>query len=192
MINIATFTPRFFVLLVKELKKYNSLFVTEDGNIYRSEKSAIAHISEKEKIAHTNDEGVKELRYARIDWTDNRLNIPRDANALERMFESQYKRRIDSKREAAKQDAITLPEMSDEEAEAILNGIHEANVPVLENSINVKGMPYEFTEVRAAMRATVTPKLSHVLGYEKTQAAYEELTEEEKEQVYQELIKKNK
>ena len=40
MIQIATFTRKFFIELVKQLQIYGTLYVTEDGNIYVNESQA--------------------------------------------------------------------------------------------------------------------------------------------------------
>ena len=65
MIQIATFTRKFFIELVKQLQIYGTLYVTEDGNIYVNESQAQTRCQSREKLAHLNGELVQELRYAR-------------------------------------------------------------------------------------------------------------------------------
>jgi hypothetical protein len=86
MIQIATFTRKFFIELVKQLQIYGTLYVTEDGNIYVNESQAQTRCQSREKLAHLNGELVQELRYARVD----KSNPPKDTAEFEEMLENQF------------------------------------------------------------------------------------------------------
>ena len=168
MIQIATFTRKFFIELVKQLQIYGTLYVTEDGNIYVNESQAQTRCQSREKLAHLNGELVQELRYARVD----KSNPPKDTAEFEEMLENQFRAR----RQAAKNSLAEAekernkPVMSDAEAEALIEGV-------------------EYAKVRDTIRATVNPKLHHSAGYYKTLEAYNALTDEQKATVGAELAK---
>lgn len=189
MIQIANFTNKFFIELVKQLQIYGTLYVTEDGNMYVNEKQAQDRCKSREKLAHLNAEEVQELRYARID----KVRPPKDAQVFEQMLESQFRaRRQAAKLAAAQAEAeASKPLMTDEEAEAILNGLNatteKAPKETEENIIEVCGDTYPFEAVRDAIKAVVNPKLHPNTGFEKTLAAYEALTDEDKNAVATEL-----
>lgn len=191
MIQIANFTKKFFIELVKQLQIYGTLYVTEDGNMYVNEKQAQDRCKSREKLAHLNAEDVQELRYARID----KVCPPGNAQIFEQMLESQFRaRRQAAKLAAAQAEAeASKPLMSDEEAEAILNGLNatteKAEKEPEENIIEVFGDTYPFEAVRDAIKAVVNPKLHSNTGFEKTLAAYEALTDEDKNAVAVELKK---
>lgn len=118
--NLATFQPKFFVSLVKLVYRYGSVFVLEDGNMYLKEEQAVSRVRSKEKLAHINGERVATLRYARV----TKDNLPKDADMLDKLFAEQTASRRTAQQ--AKQTASVAPEMTDEEALAILNGGTEA------------------------------------------------------------------
>lgn len=118
--NLATFQPKFFVSLVKLVYRYGSVFVLEDGNMYLKEEQAVSRVRSKEKLAHINGERVATLRYARV----TKDNLPKDADMLDKLFAEQTASRRTAQQ--AKQAAAVAPEMTDEEALAILNGGTEA------------------------------------------------------------------
>ena len=96
MIQIATFTRKFFIELVKQLQIYGTLYVTEDGNIYVNESQAQTRCQSREKLAHLNGELVQELRYARVD----KSNPPKDTAEFEEMLENQFRARQRPRRNA--------------------------------------------------------------------------------------------
>lgn len=114
--NLATFQPKFFVSLVKLVYRYGSVFVLEDGNMYLKEEQATARVRSKEKLAHINGERIATLRYARV----TKDNLPKNADMLDKLFAEQTASRRASQQ--PKQAASAAPEMTDEEALAILNG----------------------------------------------------------------------
>lgn len=206
MIQIATFTRKFFIELVKQLQIYGTLYVTEDGNIYVNESQAQTRCQSREKLAHLNGELVQELRYARVD----KVNPPRDTAEFEEMLETQFRAR----RQAAKNSLAEAekernrPVMSDAEAEALLEGttpaskkqddeaeaLLEGKTPAPEKQEEeaatealLEGV--EYAKVRDAIRATVNPKLHHSAGYYKTLEAYNALSDEQKAAVGAELAK---
>ena len=199
MIQIATFTRKFFIELVKQLQIYGTLYVTEDGNIYVNESQAQTRCQSREKLAHLNGELVQELRYARVD----KSNPPKDTAEFEEMLENQFRAR----RQAAKNSLAEAekernkPVMSDAEAEALLEGktpapekqeeeaateaLIEGKTPAPEKQEEeaatealIEGV--EYAKVRDAIRATVNPKLHHSAGYSKTLEAYNALSDEQK------------
>ena len=208
MIQIATFTRKFFIELVKQLQIYGTLYVTEDGNIYVNESQAQTRCQSREKLAHLNGELVQELRYARVD----KSNPPKDTAEFEEMLENQFRAR----RQAAKNSLAEAekernkPVMSDAEAEALLEGktpapekqeeeaateaLIEGKTPTPEKQEEeaatealIEGV--EYAKVRDAIRATVNPKLHHSAGYSKTLEAYNALSDEQKAAVGAELAK---
>ena len=208
MIQIATFTRKFFIELVKQLQIYGTLYVTEDGNIYVNESQAQTRCQSREKLAHLNGELVQELRYARVD----KSNPPKDTAEFEEMLENQFRAR----RQAAKNSLAEAekernkPVMSDAEAEALLEGktpapekqeeeaateaLIEGKTPAPEKQEEeaatealIEGV--EYAKVRDAIRATVNPKLHHSAGYSKTLEAYNALSDEQKAAVGAELAK---
>jgi hypothetical protein len=186
MIQIATFTRKFFIELVKQLQIYGTLYVTEDGNIYVNESQAQARCQSREKLAHLNGELVQELRYARVD----KVNPPRDTAEFEEMLENQFRAR----RQAAKNSLAEAekernrPVMSDAEAEALLEkSAPEAKKQDEEAAELIEGVLY--TEIRDAIRASVNPNLHHNAGYDKVLKAYDALTDEQKSQVAEQLAK---
>ena len=208
MIQIATFTRKFFIELVKQLQIYGTLYVTEDGNIYVNESQAQTRCQSREKLAHLNGELVQELRYARVD----KSNPPKDTAEFEEMLENQFRAR----RQAAKNSLAEAekernkPVMSDAEAEALLEGktpapekqeeeaateaLLEGKTPAPEKQEEeaatealLEGV--EYAKVRDAIRATVNPKLHHSAGYSKTLEAYNALSDEQKAAVGAELAK---
>ena len=208
MIQIATFTRKFFIELVKQLQIYGTLYVTEDGNIYVNESQAQTRCQSREKLAHLNGELVQELRYARVD----KSNPPKDTAEFEEMLENQFRAR----RQAAKNSLAEAekernkPVMSDAEAEALLEGktpalekqeeeaateaLLEGKTPAPEKQEEeaatealIEGV--EYAKVRDAIRATVNPKLHHSAGYSKTLEAYNALSDEQKAAVGAELAK---
>lgn len=114
--NLATFQPKFFVSLVKLVYRYGSVFVLEDGNMYLKEGQATSRVRSKEKLAHINGERVATIRYARV----TKDNLPKNADMLDKLFAEQTAARRTAQQ--AKQAATVAPEMTDEEALAILNG----------------------------------------------------------------------
>ena len=169
MIQIATFTRKFFIELVKQLQIYGTLYVTEDGNIYVNESQAQTRCQSREKLAHLNGELVQELRYARVD----KSNPPKDTAEFEEMLENQFRaRRQAAKNSLAEEGKTPTPEKQEEEAatEALIEGV-------------------EYAKVRDAIRATVNPKLHHSAGYSKTLEAYNALSDEQKAAVGAELAK---
>ena len=188
MIQIATFTSKFFIELVKQLQIYGTLYVTEDGNIYVNESQAQTRCQSREKLAHLNGELVQELRYARVD----KSNPPKDTAEFEEMLENQFRAR----RQAAKNSLAEAekernkPVMSDAEAEALLEGKTPAPEKQEEEAATealIEGV--EYAKVRDAIRATVNPKLHHSAGYSKTLEAYNALSDEQKAAVGAELAK---
>lgn len=184
MINIAHFTKKFFIELVKDLNKYGVLFVVEDGNIYRKEEQAVLRISSKEKIARLNSEELTELRYAKITMD----NIPADANEMSLLFEEQYKMRRESIRKMQDDilSAATETRMSDAEALELLEKKKSKEAP---KTILVGEVEYPFEKVRSAIKEKVTPGLHPNTGYDKTLEAYNALNDSEKELVAEELKK---
>lgn len=184
MINIAHFTKKFFIELVKDLNKYGVLFVVEDGNVYRKEDQAVQRISSKEKIAHLNSEELTELRYAKVTME----NIPSDANEMSLLFEEQYKLRRDSirKMQADVLSAANEKRMSDAEALELLEKKKGKEAP---KTIEVAGVEYPFDAVRSAIKEKVAPGLHPNTGYDKTLEAYNSLSDSEKELVAEELKK---
>lgn len=187
MIQIATFTRKFFIELVKQLQIYGTLYVTEDGNIYVNESQAQTRCQSREKLAHLNGELVQELRYARVD----KVNPPRDTAEFEEMLENQFRAR----RQAAKNSLAEAekernkPVMSDAEAEALLEGKTPAPEKQEEAEAEALIEGVEYAKVRDAIRTTVNPKLHHSAGYYKTLEAYNALTDEQKATVGAELAK---
>lgn len=187
MIQIATFTRKFFIELVKQLQIYGTLYVTEDGNIYVNESQAQTRCQSREKLAHLNGELVQELRYARVD----KVNPPRDTAEFEEMLETQFRAR----RQAAKNSLAEAekernrPVMSDAEAEALLEGKTPAPEKQEEAEAEALIEGVEYAKVRDTIRATVNPKLHHSAGYYKTLEAYNALTDEQKATVGAELAK---
>lgn len=187
MIQIATFTRKFFIELVKQLQIYGTLYVTEDGNIYVNESQAQTRCQSREKLAHLNGELVQELRYARVD----KVNPPRDTAEFEEMLENQFRAR----RQAAKNSLAEAekernkPVMSDAEAEALLEGKTPAPEKQEEAEAEALIEGVEYAKVRDTIRATVNPKLHHSAGYYKTLEAYNALTDEQKATVGAELAK---
>ena len=206
MIQIATFTRKFFIELVKQLQIYGTLYVTEDGNIYVNESQAQTRCQSREKLAHLNGELVQELRYARVD----KSNPPKDTAEFEEMLENQFRAR----RQAAKNSLAEAekernkPVMSDAEAEALLEGktpapekqeeaeaeaLLEGKTPAPEKQEEAEAEALiegvEYAKVRDTIRATVNPKLHHSAGYYKTLEAYNALTDEQKATVGAELAK---
>lgn len=187
MIQIATFTRKFFIELVKQLQIYGTLYVTEDGNIYVNESQAQTRCQSREKLAHLNGELVQELRYARVD----KSNPPKDTAEFEEMLENQFRARRqaakDSLAEAEKER--NKPVMSDAEAEALLEGKTPAPEKQEEAEAEALIEGVEYAKVRDTIRATVNPKLHHSAGYYKTLEAYNALTDEQKATVGAELAK---
>lgn len=187
MIQIATFTRKFFIELVKQLQIYGTLYVTEDGNIYVNESQAQTRCQSREKLAHLNGELVQELRYARVD----KVNPPKDTAEFEEMLENQFRAR----RQAAKNSLAEAekernkPVMSDAEAEALLEGKTPAPEKQEEAEAEALIEGVEYAKVRDTIRATVNPKLHHSAGYYKTLEAYNALTDEQKATVGAELAK---
>lgn len=187
MIQIATFTRKFFIELVKQLQIYGTLYVTEDGNIYVNESQAQTRCQSREKLAHLNGELVQELRYARVD----KVNPPRDTAEFEEMLENQFRAR----RQAAKNSLAEAekernkPVMSDAEAEALLEGKTPAPEKQEEAEAEALIEDVEYAKVRDTIRTTVNPKLHHSAGYYKTLEAYNALTDEQKATVGAELAK---
>lgn len=187
MIQIATFTRKFFIELVKQLQIYGTLYVTEDGNIYVNESQAQTRCQSREKLAHLNGELVQELRYARVD----KSNPPKDTAEFEEMLENQFRER----RQAAKNSLAEAekernkPVMSDAEAEALLEGKTPAPEKQEEAEAEALIEGVEYAKVRDTIRATVNPKLHHSAGYYKTLEAYNALTDEQKATVGAELAK---
>lgn len=187
MIQIATFTRKFFIELVKQLQIYGTLYVTEDGNIYVNESQAQTRCQSREKLAHLNGELVQELRYARVD----KSNPPKDTAEFEEMLENQFRAR----RQAAKNSLAEAekernkPVMSDAEAEALLEGKTPAPEKQEEAEAEALIEGVEYAKVRDTIRATVNPKLHHSAGYYKTLEAYNALTDEQKATVGTELAK---
>lgn len=187
MIQIATFTRKFFIELVKQLQIYGTLYVTEDGNIYVNESQAQTRCQSREKLAHLNGELVQELRYARVD----KSNPPKDTAEFEEMLENQFRVR----RQAAKNSLAEAekernkPVMSDAEAEALLEGKTPAPEKQEEAEAEALIEGVEYAKVRDTIRATVNPKLHHSAGYYKTLEAYNALTDEQKATVGAELAK---
>lgn len=187
MIQIATFTRKFFIELVKQLQIYGTLYVTEDGNIYVNESQAQTRCQSREKLAHLNGELVQELRYARVD----KSNPPKDTAEFEEMLENQFRAR----RQAAKNSLAEAekernkPVMSDAEAEALLEGKTPAPEKQEEAEAEALIEGVEYAKVRDTIRATVNPKLHHSAGYSKTLEAYNVLTDEQKATVGAELAK---
>lgn len=187
MIQIATFTRKFFIELVKQLQIYGTLYVTEDGNIYVNESQAQTRCQSREKLAHLNGELVQELRYARVD----KVNPPRDTAEFEEMLENQFRAR----RQAAKNSLAEAekernkPVMSDAEAEALLEGKTPAPEKQEEAEAEALIEGVEYAKVRDTIRTTVNPKLHHSAGYYKTLEAYNALTDEQKATVGAELAK---
>lgn len=187
MIQIATFTRKFFIELVKQLQIYGTLYVTEDGNIYVNESQAQTRCQSREKLAHLNGELVQELRYARVD----KSNPPKDTAEFEEMLENQFRAR----RQAAKNSLAEAekernkPVMSDAEAEALLEGKTPAPEKQEEAEAEALLEGVEYAKVRDTIRATVNPKLHHSAGYYKTLEAYNALTDEQKATVGAELAK---
>lgn len=188
MIQIATFTRKFFIELVKQLQIYGTLYVTEDGNIYVNESQAQTRCQSREKLAHLNGELVQELRYARVD----KSNPPKDTAEFEEMLENQFRAR----RQAAKSSLAEAekernkPVISDAEAEALLEGktpVPEKQKEEAATEAFIEGV--EYAKVRDAIRETVNPKLHHSAGYYKTLEAYNVLTDEQKAAVGAELAK---
>lgn len=181
MIQIAHFTERFFVDLVKYLNLYGELYITEDGNIYRQEHQAARRAQTKEKLAHLNSEDVQELRWCKV----TRSKFPRNAEDMEKMMEEQFKERRNAGRKSAAEAVAPepIPTMSDEEAMRILKGEAPKETEAPEEPILVGEKQVPFSKVRDAIRKTVNPKLHQATGFEKTEAAYEALTDEEKAQV---------
>lgn len=186
MIQIATFTRKFFIELVKQLQIYGTLYVTEDGNIYVNESQAQTRCQSREKLAHLNGELVQELRYARVD----KSNPPKDTAEFEEMLENQFRAR----RQAAKNSLAEAekernrPVMSDAEAEALLEGTTPASKKQDDEAAElIEGVLY--TEIRAAIRASVNPNLHHNAGYDKVSKAYDALTDEQKSLVAEQLAK---
>lgn len=187
MIQIATFTRKFFIELVKQLQIYGTLYVTEDGNIYVNESQAQTRCQSREKLAHLNGELVQELRYARVD----KVNPPRDTAEFEEMLENQFRAR----RQAAKNSLAEAekernkPVMSDAEAEVLLEGKTPAPEKQEEAEAEALIEGVEYAKVRDTIRTTVNPKLHHSAGYYKTLEAYNALTDEQKATVGAELAK---
>lgn len=187
MIQIATFTRKFFIELVKQLQIYGTLYVTEDGNIYVNESQAQTRCQSREKLAHLNGELVQELRYARVD----KSNPPKDTAEFEEMLENQFRAR----RQAAKNSLAEAekernkPVMSDAEAEALLEGKTPAPEKQEEAEAEALIEGVEYAKVRDTIRTTVNPKLHHSAGYYKTLEAYNALTDEQKATVGAELAK---
>ena len=187
MIQIATFTRKFFIELVKQLQIYGTLYVTEDGNIYVNESQAQTRCQSREKLAHLNGELVQELRYARVD----KSNPTKDTAEFEEMLENQFRAR----RQAAKNSLAEAekernkPVMSDAEAEALLEGKTPAPEKQEEAEAEALIEGVEYAKVRDTIRATVNPKLHHSAGYYRTLEAYNALTDEQKATVGAELAK---
>lgn len=186
MIQTAKFTKGFFRGLVKYLKIYQSLFVVEDGNIYVKEKQAKDRIQSREKLARINGEDMTELRYAKVTLD----NPPASAEELEEMFESQYSERRKAIKAAkdAEVEAVNTKLISDEEADALLAKKGKSGAPVAPK-ITIDDVEYESEAVKAAIIATVNPKFNKNTGYDKTMAAYEALSDEDKATVLAELKK---
>lgn len=67
MIQIAKWTKQFVKELYKQVRAYGSVYVTEDGQIHRSEKAAVRRAELKSKLAHLNREDETDLRFIRVE-----------------------------------------------------------------------------------------------------------------------------
>lgn len=159
MIYLANFNnPKFFINLYKAVKEYTTIWLMEDGNMYRSEKSALQRAEDKEKLAVLNKEDVSALRWIRVDL----VTFPKDYAALQKMFDEQELQRRKEKQEAAKEVKVKEGiKMSDEEILAEIQALKDGGVEskIDGETLEVYGKEYSMLDLRKAMSAVLGKSL---------------------------------
>lgn len=123
MIATANFQPKFFFELYKALKAYGTIFLTEDGNMYRKEKQAQERCALKTKLAVINGEEESVLRYIRLDLNTWKFRLDQpsyNVQLIKDLFDEQEIKQRKSRRneaEAIAAEAAKSPmtAMSDED-----------------------------------------------------------------------------
>jgi hypothetical protein len=197
MITIARFQQRFFIDLAKMVSDYGSVWVVEDGNVYRTEKQARDRCTDKTKLAIMNKEDETNLRYIRVDlkgFPFKKSEYAYNLKKIQEMFDDQEMARRRAVRNDAEAILNTKPalSMSDDEAFAHVESVNNGAAPeVTDASEMIKFGDSEFSleDTRVALRETVDPKFSLRTGMVKTQAAVDALSQEDKEKVLAVLTK---
>lgn len=186
MIYLANFNnPKFFVNLYKAVKEYTTIWLMEDGNMYRSEHSAVQRAEDKEKLAVLNKENVTSLRWIRIDL----VSFPKDYAQLQKMFDEQELSRKRARQQTA-QEVIVKEDvkMSDEEILAEIQKLSEGSVDskIDGDVLEVYGKEYSMLDLRKAF-STVLGKSLYNAKKETIAKHAADLNDEQKAQLIKEL-----
>lgn len=194
MITISKFQPKFFIELYKALATYGTLWITEDGNQYRTQKQAVNRCITKGKLATMNGEDENILRWIRMDLSTFPFDLNNLGNAnkqLRQIFDDQEIEQRKERRNEIEEQAnpeITPMQLSDEEILAKFNAEKGSSAPEVK-TIKIGDADYDFEKVKVAIKAVVDSKFNASTGLSKTLDKIDSLTDEQKALIVEELSK---
>lgn len=177
MIQKAKFRQKWFIDLYKIVKDYGSVWVTETGRIYRNENQALSYKRDNEKLAIHNDENIKSVRIARINYIDfpfKSKDVNENIAKLRELFEK-FDRIYRHNENPVDFDKPLVSAMTDEEA--INEMMDNTDEKPKEQTISVNGGQYEFSVVKAALKE-IDPKFKLNTSMTNTQNFVDSLDEE--------------